>query len=97
MSELSDRYRAIIETKPAGEARDMVLRLIRRIARHRVYEYGIEHFITDFQDPVLVTDRHRTFRADVVTQASTRAAAANAASSMAELLVVFDDIAELIV
>lgn len=90
MSSHSDIVRAHIAVQSASEARNMINRLIRRIARKAVYEYATEHYITDFQDPVLVMDRHRTKRTEIIAVAQVRAVAVTSASDMGELLTVFD-------
>lgn len=93
MSETSDAMRIIIAAQTLPDGRDMVHRQIRWIARKKVRIYANEYNIIDFQDTALVTDRHRTKRTDIITEAQARVADANAATDMAELLVVFDSIA----
>lgn len=96
MSETSDRIREYIQTQSASDARAVVLRQIRLFARKTLREYADEHYIIDFQDTVLVQDRHRDKRTDIISDAQSRATAANAAANMTELLVVFDAIASFI-
>jgi len=96
MSEISDTIRAFIAAQTLEVGRGVVLRQIRLVARKVLRLYADEHYIIDFQDTALVTQRHRDKRTSVIASAQTRSVAANTASDVTALLVVFDDIAPLI-
>jgi hypothetical protein len=89
----SDKVRERIAASDLETARTVVLKMIRLAGRAIVYRYAQRRFIFDF-DSVLVTQNHRDFRDNAITNAQTRATDANNATTVAELLVIFDDIAQ---
>ncbi len=93
---LRDRLRAMLEASDLATAQTRMRYIIRRAARNRVYSYARRQKIVDFDDTVLVSNRHRTFRENVVSQATTKVGESDAASSVAEVLAVFDSISEYI-
>ncbi len=93
MSPWATMIRDRIESSELPAARQIVTRVIRRAARKRIYEYAARKYITDFHHPILVPQRHRDFRDQVVAQATTLAAEAQAASGVPELLAIFDQVA----
>jgi ribosomal protein L16/L10AE len=89
----SDNVRARIAAAELETARAVVLRMIRRAGRSIVWRYARKHLIIDFND-TLVTQNQRDFRDNAITNAQTRAVDANNATTVDELLIIFDDIAK---
>ena len=96
MSETSDRIREFLQLQTLPVALAVVHRQIRQLARQELRLYADGHFIIDFQDTALVTQRHRNKRTSIIAVAQQRASDATASTDMTALLVVFDDIAPLI-
>ncbi|KKK77290.1 hypothetical protein LCGC14_2855110 [marine sediment metagenome] len=86
------QIRTLIEGASLQDGRKVVLRMIRFGARRRVYFYAKKNFITDF-DSVVVTHRHRDRKDQIIAKAQEHAATAVAATTIEELLAVFDLIA----
>ena len=91
MSIKADRLREGISAASVANARPVLLRMIRLSFRRRVYQYAQHHSIVDF-DSVLVTQRHRNFNAATIAAAQAKATEAQNATTINELLVIFDQI-----
>lgn len=89
------KIRALIESADLKDGRRVVLRMIRLGARQRIYFYATKNFIVDF-DGILVTQRHRVFRQNIMDAAQVKATEAQAATTIDELLVIFDRISQTI-
>ena len=84
------QLRDLLEAAELEVARAVILRLIRRAGRNRLFAYALRNHIVDFSLQGLVEQRHRDRRGQLVSNATTLAVTANAAITIAELLVVFD-------
>ena len=91
MSVRTDRFRQAIAAANLTDALSLVLRAIRLSFRRRLYWYAQHYSIVDF-DHVLVTQRHRNFRQALTSAAQAKATEAQAATTVNELLVIFDQI-----
>lgn len=85
--------RGLIVSASVSEAKRMTLRMIRLAARKQIWTYADKHWIVDF-DSVIVTQRHRDARDNVVSTAQANAVIVNGATTVSECLAVFDSIAE---
>ncbi len=83
--------RGRIEAADLETARTAVLRFIRRAARCTIHRYAQRHCIIDF-DSILVLQPHRNFENNAISVAQDLATSANAATEVAELLTIFDQI-----
>ena len=87
------KIRALIESADLEDARRVIRRMIRLGARRRLYFYAARNFITDF-DSVLLTQRHRNVQQVIIDAAQAKATEAQAATTVVQLLIIFDAIAD---
>lgn len=92
MSAYTQKLRAALAAEPIDVARTAVIRLIRKAARRRIYDYAAANCIMDYADPLLVEQVHRDFRAQTITAATALVATTEAATRIADLGPVFDTI-----
>jgi len=85
--------RAVIENASLQEARRMTLRMVRLAAKKRIWRYARQHRIVDFSDAVVI-QRHRGARDTIISGAQANATSVNAATTVDEVLVVFDSISQ---
>ena len=83
--------RGFIANSSVVDAKQKVLNVLRITARHIVYKYAEKYSIYDF-DSVLTEQRHRDKLQAILDSAQTRVAAIQAATTIDELLVIFDQI-----
>lgn len=87
--------RGQIEAAPDLDTAKAICRhSVRFAVRRHLYHYARRHYIVDFDDLVLVEDRHRTHRANVIAQAQTLATNIDTSASIDDVLAVFDTIAD---
>lgn len=85
--------RTAIQTASLQEARRATLRMIRLAAKKQIWRYAQRHWIVDFNDAV-VTQRHRNARDSIISDAMVTATSVNDATTIAEVLIVFDSISQ---
>ena len=91
MTIFAESVRASIAAASVNDAKRGTLRMVRFALRKRIFRYAQRHYITDFNDPI-VTERHRVWRQTALTNAQDLATQANAATTIAEILVVLINI-----
>ena len=87
------QVRAQLEAAELERARSVVLRLVQLAGRRRVFAYAQKNYIVDFDLLDVVSQRHRDRRNQIITRAQGHRATATAATTIEELLAVFDLIA----
>ena len=90
MSRISDSIRDVIAVQELEEARQTTARQARYRARKRLWDYAQDQWIIDFNDTETVSQRHRDWRASLVTTVTDTLNQVNAATTVDELLVIFD-------
>lgn len=93
MSDRSDAMRSKLALMSIGSAQGPMRRIIRSRARKLVYDYATNRYIVDFNDSVLVEQVHRDFRSDVINDSQSFLDDVTSATTIAEILVVFDAVA----
>ncbi len=93
MSTTAEQIRVIIEANDVLGARLIVAGQIRLIARRALSTYVQNNYIHDFGDTNLVSQRHRTFLANLKSTTRTRSLNVQNATTLAEVLAIFDAIA----
>lgn len=88
-----ETLRTRIESANFAAAQSVVLRLIRRSFRIGVYRYAQHNSIVDFGN-ALVEQQHRDFEARAVANAQAKAIDAQTATTISELLIIFDSISD---
>lgn len=83
-----------LERMEFSEAQAAMVRLVRRAARKRVYEYANRNYIYDFNDTPFVEQVHRNWKDSAEAQGSTLASNVQNATTIEELLTIFDLIVE---
>ena len=92
MSAKSDFMRAKLVASTLVDAQPFIAKNIRRITVHRLWEYANRNRIMDF-DSAFVTQSFRDQRDSIEAWGTARLTATSAATTLAELIVIFDDIA----
>lgn len=87
------KIRIIIENSSLENARRGTLRMLRLAIRRRIFFYAQNNFIVDFGD-VVVGQRHRDWRINLLNNAQTLVTSVNAATTVPELLIIYDQISK---
>jgi len=86
----TDKLRSRLQEVSLSRAKSALINVVRRKIRVIIYEYAEQNHIVDFDDAILVSQVCRDFRQDMLNKASPRIADIQAATSINDLLVVFD-------
>ena len=84
--------RAQISALPLEDARTRLYALMRRAVRARLMDRAKRFDIMDYDDALLVEDHHRVFRDNIVNIATGYVSQVQAATTIEDLLVVYDEI-----
>ena len=96
MSSSTQKKRAVVAAMTVTDAQTSMRRLIRRAGLRSLWNYAQRHHITDFADAILVEQAHRDQRQNAIAAAQTRVVTVNTATSIADILAVFDEIEPLL-
>ena len=88
-----DKIRVLIEVAELSEGKRILLRFIRNVVRFRIYKYAGKNYIMDFEETILVPQRHRDERDRLITLGTNFATQTTAALDTLELLSIFDIVA----
>lgn len=83
-------YRDRISSSSLEDARTICSKALRTALRKFVWRYANRYWIIDFDDTVLVEQKHRDWRAARIAQATTLNANIQAALTVQDLLDIFD-------
>ena len=78
---------------PLVDAQVVCKDVLRKIARYALYKYSEKFKIIDFSDTILVEQKHRDYRQTIIDAGTTKVSQINAATTNAELLVIYDSFA----
>jgi len=92
MSAYTDALKAELAKQTIADAQTAMVRLVRRAARNRIWDYACQFKIMDFDDQLLVEETHRTFRQDTIDAGLGLVTQVQNATTAAELESVFDTI-----
>lgn len=96
MSKKSNSLRQSLSIMDFDGCRTAMIRIVRIAIRRHIFAYARDNHIIDFADTQLVEQRHRDFLQNAKDAGVSKAADIQAATTVAELLTIYDSIADYI-